>query len=314
MPAAKKKKDMPEGQLRFNRISPLANAVFNLLFILLALVAVVPVLVVFVISISDEAAIQEFGYRFIPKSFSLEGYKYLAEQSGMILRSLGNSVLVTVAGTAIGVILTSLMGYVLSRTEYKLQKFFSWVVFIPMVFNGGLVAQYVVNSQMLMLKNTYWALILPMCVTSFNVIVCKTFFRITIPDALIESSKIDGASQLHIFVRIVLPLSRPVLATIGLMLTFAYWNDWWLSMLYIENTHAELLTLQAFLNRLMNDITMLAKLAATGSASQLEILANMPRESARMAVAMVIVIPIAFAYPFFQRHFISGLTLGAVKG
>jgi putative aldouronate transport system permease protein len=303
-----------DGQATFNSIGPVSNAVFNLLFVVLAAIAVFPVIFVLIISLSDEAAIQEFGYRLIPRGFSLAGYGYLAEQSGMILRSLGNSLLVTVVGTIIGVVLTSLMGYVLSRQEYKLQKFLQWVVFIPMVFNGGLVAQYVVNSQMLMLKNTYWALILPMCVSSFNVIVCKTFFRITIPDALVESSKIDGASQFHIFFRVVLPLSSPVLATIGLMLTFAYWNDWWLSMLYIENTHANLLTLQAFLNRLMSDITMLAKLAQTGNASQLELLARMPKESARMAVAMVIVIPIALAYPFFQRYFISGLTLGAVKG
>jgi putative aldouronate transport system permease protein len=257
-------------------------------------------------------AIQNFGYRMIPAQFSLAGYDYLAEQSGMILRTLGNSVVVTVIGTVLGVLLTTLMGYVLSRPEYRLQKFFSWVVFIPMIFNGGLVSQYVVNTQMLFLKNTIWALILPMCVTSFNVIVAKTFFRITIPDSLIESAKMDGATQFTVFFRLVLPLSLPVLATVGLFLTFAYWNDWWLSMLYIEDT--KLYTMQAFLNKLMNDITMLAKLASSGNISQLELLARMPKESARMAVAMVIVLPIACAYPFFQRYFISGLTVGAVKG
>jgi putative aldouronate transport system permease protein len=204
------------------------------------------------------------------------------------------------------------MGYVLSRSEYKLQRFFSWVVFIPMIFNGGLVSQYVVNTQMHCLKNTIWARILPACVTSFNVIVAKTFFRITSPDSMIESAKIDGSTQFTVFFRLVLPLSLPVLATVGLFLTFAYWNDWWLSMLYIEDTN--LYTMQAFLNKLMNDITMLAKLASSGNASQLELLARMPKESARMAVAMVIVIPIACAYPFFQRYFISGLTVGAVKG
>jgi putative aldouronate transport system permease protein len=308
----KKSKPLLEGVEKFNQISPDPNALFNLLFLTLALFAVVPVLLVLVISISNESAIQDFGYRLIPKEFSLSGYGYLAEQSGMILRTLGNSLLVTSVGTALGVLLTTLMGYAISRPEYRLQRFFTWVVFIPMIFNGGLVAQYVVNSQLLMLKNTVWALILPMCVTSFNVIVAKTFFRITIPDSLIEAAKIDGATQFRVFFGLVLPLSAPVLATIGLFLTFAYWNDWWLSMLYIENT--KLYTLQAFLNKLMNDITMLAKLASTGDVSQLELLARMPKESARMAVAMIIVIPIACAYPFFQRYFISGLTVGSVKG
>jgi putative aldouronate transport system permease protein len=267
---------------------------------------------VFIISVSKESAIQEFGYRLIPQEFSWAGYIYLIEQGGVLLRTLVNSLVVTVTGTVIGVLLTALIGYALSRQDYKLQKFFSWVVFVPMIFNGGLVAQYVVNTQMLMLKNTVWALILPMCVTSFNVIVTKTFFRLTIPDSLVESAKIDGASQFGIFARIVLPLSLPVLATIGLFLTFAYWNDWWLSMLYIDDP--DLYTLQYFLNKLMADITMLSKMAATGNASQLELLAQMPKESARMAVAMVIVIPIACAYPYFQKYFISGLTVGAVKG
>jgi putative aldouronate transport system permease protein len=297
---------------KFNRIGPVANAAFNALFVALSLAAVLPVLFVLIISLSDEMAIQNFGYRMIPAQLSLAGYDYLAEQSGMILRTLGNSIVVTVIGTVLGVLLTTLMGYVLSRSEYRLQKFFSWVVFIPMIFNGGLVSQYVVNTQMLFLKNTIWALILPACVTSFNVIVAKTFFRITIPDSLIESAKIDGASQFTVFFNLVLPLSLPVLATVGLFLTFAYWNDWWLSMLYIEDT--KLYTMQAFLNKLMNDITMLAKLASSGNISQLELLAKMPKESARMAVATVIVLPIACAYPFFQRYFISGLTVGAVKG
>jgi putative aldouronate transport system permease protein len=204
------------------------------------------------------------------------------------------------------------MGYVLSRREYRLQKFFTWFVFIPMIFNGGLVSSYFIIAQFLHLKDTIGVLIVPLAVSSFHVIICKTFFRSTIPDSLIESAKMDGASQLTIFFRIVFPLSLPVLATIGLFLSFAYWNDWFTAMLYIDNPN--LFTLQAYLNRLLGDLNFLAQNAALLGVSQAQLLATMPKEAARMAIVVVAVLPIACAYPFFQRYFVSGLTVGAVKG
>lgn len=264
------------------------------------------------ISFSAEESITEFGYRFIPKIISAEGYIFLADQSKMIFRALGVSLFVTIVGTVLGVLLTSLMGYVLSRPGYKLNGFLTMVVFIPMVFNGGLVSTYVVNTQLLGLKNSVWALILPLCVSSFNVIICRTFFKTTVPESLIESARMDGAGQLTIFSRIVLPISKPVLATIGLFLCFAYWNDWYQSMLYIDDS--KLLSLQALLNGIMTNIQMLAKNAATMGASSAEYIANMPQEAARMAIVVIIVLPIACAYPYFQKYFISGLTIGAVKG
>jgi putative aldouronate transport system permease protein len=230
----------------------------------------------------------------------------------MITRALGISVLVTVVGTVLGVMLTTSMGYVLSRPNYKLKGLLTWIVFIPMVFNGGLVSSYYINSNLLGLQDTVWALILPLAVSSFNVIICKTFFRSTIPDALIESAEIDGSSQLRIFFSIVLPISLPVLATIGLFLCFSYWNDWFQSMLYINNQ--SLYSLQALLNSLMTNVDALAKNASSMGISYAELVATMPKESARMAVAIVIVVPVAVAYPFFQKYFISGLTVGAVKG
>lgn len=308
----KKRKNEPEGFERFNRVSKPANAVLNIIFIILALACIIPILLVVAISFSAEASITEYGYQFIPKIVSLEGYEFLVGQSKMILRSLGVSVFVTVVGTVIGVILTTLMGYVLSRPDYKLNGFLTMVVFIPMVFNGGLVSTYFVVGQLLNLKDTIWALILPLAVSSFNVVVSRTFFKTTVPEELIESAKMDGASQLRIFSGIVLPISLPVLATIGLFLAFAYWNDWYQSMLYIND--AKLLSLQAMLNGILNDITMLVKNAATMGLTASEMLAKMPKESARMAIVVIIVLPIACAYPFFQRYFISGLTIGAVKG
>ena len=298
--------------LRFTQIDPVSNFLFNLLMILLCLACLVPLLLVLAISFSAEESIVQFGYRLFPKSFSIEGYTYLFKQHQTILRAMGISVFVTVAGTVLGVILNALMGYVLSRREYRLQKFFTWFVFVPMIFNGGLVASYFVVAQFLRLKDSIWVLIIPLAVSSFHVIICKTFFRSTIPDSLIESAKMDGANQLTIFFRIVFPLSLPVLATIGLFLSFAYWNDWFTAMLYIDNPN--LYSLQAYLNRLLADINFLAQNAALLGVSQAQLLASMPKEAARMAVVVVSVLPIACAYPFFQRYFVSGLTVGAVKG
>lgn len=306
------KKKQPDGFERFNRVSQPVNIVLNLIFLLLALVCIIPIALVVAISFSAEASITEYGYRFIPKIASLEGYTFLLSQGKMLFRALGVSLFVTIVGTITGVLLTTLMGYVLSRSNYKLNGFLTMLVFIPMVFNGGLVSTYFVNSQLLGLKDSLWALILPLAVSSFNVIICRTFFKATVPESLIESAKMDGASQLTIFARIVMPISLPVLATIGLFLCFAYWNDWYQSMLYIDNTR--LLSLQALLNAILTNIQMLSKNAATMGVSSAEMLANMPQESARMAIVVLIVLPIACAYPFFQKYFISGLTVGAVKG
>lgn len=300
------------GLEKFNRTHRVVDVIFHLIFIVLALICVIPVVVVLSISFSSEDSIRETGYHLLPTVLSGDAYAYIAKQGTTILRALGVSVLVTVIGTVLGVLLTASMGYVISRPNYKLKEFLTWIVFIPMVFNGGLVSSYFINTNLLGLKDSIWALILPLAVSSFNVIICKTFFKSTIPDGLIESAEIDGASQLRIFFSIVLPISLPVIATIGLFLCFAYWNDWFQSMLYIDNQN--LYSLQALLNSLMSNVDALAKNAASMGVSYAVLVATMPKESARMAVAILIVLPVACAYPFFQKYFISGLTVGAVKG
>ncbi|MDI4650007.1 carbohydrate ABC transporter permease [Cohnella hashimotonis] len=297
---------------KFNRIGRGTNVIFHLIFILLALLCLIPVVVVLSISLSDESSIRESGYHILPTVLSGDAYNYIVKQGSMMTRALGVSVLVTAAGTLIGVLLTTSMGYVLSRPNYKLNGLLTWIVFIPMIFNGGLVSSYYINSSLLGLKNTIWALILPLAVSSFNVIICRTFFKSTIPDGLIESAEIDGAGQFRIYFTIVLPISLPVLATIGLFLCFSYWNDWFQSLLYIDDQN--LYSLQALLNSLMSNVDALARNASTMGVSYAQLVATMPKESARMAVAIIIVLPVALAYPFFQKYFISGLTVGAVKG
>lgn len=308
----KKKSAYQTGLEKYNRIHPATNAVFNIIFILLSVVCIFPVLFVLVISLTSEQTINEIGYQIIPQSVSFESYIFLWKQHTMLFRALGVSVFVTVVGTALGVLLTTSMGYVLSRPQYRLRGFLNWVVFIPMVFSGGMVSTYFVNTNLLGLKNNIWALILPLMVSSFNVIICKTFFRSTVPDSIVESAKIDGASQLVIYFKIVLPISLPLLATIGLFLCFGYWNDWFQSMLYIDDS--ALYSLQALLTQIMNNVDYLSRNAASMGVSAAQIASSLPKEGMRMAIAVLIVLPIACAYPFFQKYFISGLTIGSVKG
>lgn len=305
------KLDLEDSGKNLNRIKKSTNIVFNIVFILLALACIVPILLVLSVSLTDEATIREFGYSLIPRKISFAAYQFLWNEAKSILRAFGVTTLVTVVGTIGGVILTTAMGYVLSRPSYKLKKFFTYVVFIPMIFNGGMVASFVVNVNLLRLKDTYWALILPLMISSFNIIICRSFFRQTIPDSVIESAKIDGASQFRIFTQIVLPLSKPVLATLALFLSFGYWNDWYLASLYISDTNK--IPIQTLLMSMQKNIEYIANNPAAGVSLQ-QYIANMPTEGVRMAIAILVIIPIACAYPFFQRYFISGLTIGSVKG
>lgn len=315
MSKAANSKNLNESSLsRLNRIHPVTNVVFNAIFVILALVCFLPIVFIFIISITDNDVIRQQGYQLfvIAETFSAEAYEYLWSQRLTILNSLWVSVCVTAIGTVLGVLLTTVMGYVLSRREHKLNNFLTILIFIPMVFGGGMAASYVVNTQILHLTDTIWALILPLAVSSFNVTISRTFFRNTIPDEVIESARIDGASQWTVFFKIVMPISKPVLATIGLFLAFGYWNDWFQSKLYISKDH--LLSLQAMLDRMQSSLDFLTKnpTALLGDSGALR--ASMPQESVRMAIAFVVAVPIACVYPFFQKYFISGLTVGAVKG
>ena len=298
---------------RLNRIHPVTNVLFNALFLILALTCFLPIIFIFIISITKEEVIRSQGYQIFvtAETIATDAYEYLWGQRNTILNGLWISILVTTVGTVLGVALTALLGYVLSRTEHKLNNFLTVMVFVPMVFGGGLASSYVVNTQMLGLKNTLWALILPLLVSSFNVTIARTFFRTTVPDSIIESAKIDGASQWRVFFQIVLPISKPVLATLALFLAFGYWNDWYQSLLYIGKDELE--SLQAILISMQNNLAYLTK-NPTAAMSIADLKNAMPEESVRMAIAFIVAVPIACIYPFFQKYFISGLTVGAVKG
>ncbi|MBR3504116.1 MAG: carbohydrate ABC transporter permease [Clostridia bacterium] len=297
--------------IKYMRVKPTTNVLISALFIILGLMCFMPALLVLIVSLSDEAAVAKNGYSYFPEAWSLGAYAYLAKQTGYIGRAFVNSIGITVFGTVLGLVTTSTMGYALSRPNYRLRGFFTWFIFIPMLFSGGLVASYMINTGILGMKDTYWALVLPICCSSFYCIVMRTFFQTSVPEAIIESAKIDGAQQMRIFIQIVLPISLPAIATIGLFLTFQYWNDWMMAKYYLSSNVQDKYPLQYVLIALEDSITFLTrnkdKMGVDASAS-------LPSETIRMAMVMVAVLPIACAYPFFQKYFVSGLTIGAVKG
>lgn len=307
---SKVKKANVDKMSSLNQIKPSTNILFNIVFLFLGLMCIMPLVFVFIISITSEESLKANGYQFIPNELSNAAYMFLWNERETILRALFMSILVTVIGTVITICLTTSMGYVASRRNFKLKKLYTWIIFVPMVFNGGMLASYVVVNNILNLRDTIWALILPLACSSFNVTICRTFFRTTVPDALIEAAKIDGAGQFRIWSGIVLPISKPVMATIGMFAAFGYWNDWFQASLYISNE--KLLTLQAFLNSIQNKLEYLAN-NPYGGLSLVEYKNAMPTESVRMAIAIIVIVPIALTYPFFQKYFISGLTIGSVK-
>jgi putative aldouronate transport system permease protein len=307
----KKVKKVGDAVLKYTRVSPVTNIFISALFIVLALLCFLPALLVLIVSFSSESSVLNKGYSYIPLQWSLESYKYLLHQGEYITHSFVNSLGITLVGTLIGLVLCSTMGYALSRPNYRLRSFFTWFIFIPMLFSGGLVASYMINTQILGMKNTYAALVFPMCCSSFYIIIMRTFFQTSVPDAIIESAKIDGARQIRIFAQIVLPISLPAIATIGLFYTFAYWNDWMLAMYYLNTNRQDLFPMQYVLINLENNIDFLTRNSQFMTPGENT---NLPSETVRMTMVVISVVPIACSYPFFQKYFISGLTIGAVKG
>ncbi|MFC3745292.1 carbohydrate ABC transporter permease [Paenibacillus sp. GCM10012306] len=283
----------------------------NSILMLTACVCILPFVLLLTSSITDEQAIYQHGYSFFPEKISFAAYEYLLNDASGILHAYGITIFITVVGTACGLVLTALLAYPLSRPNLPFRNLWSFFVFFTMLFNGGLVPTYLVYTQLLDMKNTIWALIVPgLLMNAFYVMLMRTFFVTSIPEPVIESAKIDGAGELGTFIRIVLPLSLPILATVGLFQSINYWNDWFNGMIYV--TDSSLFSLQNLLNRILLDIQFLA--SSNFGSSQADVSSNAPMETVRMAMAVIGVIPIVVAYPFFQRFFVKGLTVGAVKG
>ena len=303
--------EIQDGETKFNHIGKGANTAFHLVFILLSILCLAPLVFVIIISFSSEHSVMVNGYSFRPDEWSTGAYEFVFQSGGQVMHSLGMSALVTVTGVAIGMALTSTYAYVLSRKTFRYRKLFTGILVATMFFNVGLVSTYLVVANFLHLKNNFLALVLPVAVTPFNIIVLRTFFATSVPDALIESAKIDGASQFKIFTDIVLPISLPGLATVALFLTLTYWNDWKNALLYIDSK--SLYPLQYLLMKIERNIEFIAQNAGRGSMGLDSALSRLPSETAKMAIVVIATLPIACAYPFFQRYFVSGLTVGSVK-
>ncbi|RKP50144.1 carbohydrate ABC transporter permease [Cohnella endophytica] len=301
-----------KSQLHYDS-SKLGQSLLHVLFLLLSAACILPLVLVVAVSFSDETTVIANGFKFWPEKFSLRAYDLVFLDYMQIIRSYGVSLFVTVVGTIISLILVSLFAYPLSRSDLKYRGFFAFLIFFTMLFNGGLVPWYLVYVNYLHLMDSIWALILPLLLTPFYVIIMRTFFSTTIPSELLESAKIDGSGEWYTFMRIVLPLSLPVLATIGLFNTLNYWNDWFLSLLYIDESKN--VSVQYLMYRTLNSIQyILSNSAVANGISQGGGSLDLPSKTLQMAMAVVGIGPIIFAYPFFQKFFVKGLTLGAVKG
>ena len=257
---------------------------------------------------SSSDAIYQYGYSLFPKEINFDAYQYLFQDSTQIVQSYWVTIRVVVIGGIASLLLTAMIAYPLSREHYKLKNQVSFIVFFTMLFNGGLVPWYILITNYLHLKDTIWVLILPYLISAWNVILMRTFFK-SIPNEVLEAAEIDGANELQIFIKMVLPMSKPGLATIGLLTALRYWNDWWLGMLFIEKD--ELIPLQYLLYRLMTNIEELKNDALQGAATAVM---DLPTEPARMAMAVIAAGPMLLIFPFFQKYFVKGLTVGAVKG
>lgn len=286
------------------------RAAGHIVLTLFSVICVIPFILLVSASLTDSNALLKLGYTIIPSKFSLNAYSYIFQHASDIFRSFGISVLITFVGIVLSVTITALVAYPLSRKDLPLKKIFSFLVILTLLFNGGLVPTYLVYTQLLHIKNTLFALLIPSLLTNgFIIILARTYFITSIPVDVLESSMIDGASEFTIFRKIVLPMSLPILATIGLMQGLNYWNDWNNGLLYLTNS--KLFSMQNLLNKIMTDIQFLATSTFAG---QIQTGAQLPTESIRMAIASIAVIPILCAYPFFQKYFVKGITLGAVKG
>lgn len=286
------------------RTSSIANATL----MCVCLLCIIPLLTIVTISFSNEKMLVSDGYRLIPQQLDFTAYKYILRNASVMIQAYKVTIFVTACGTIAGLLATSLLAYALTRSRFIFRKLFSFLVIFTLLFNGGLVPSYILVVNYLHLKDSLLALILPYLIGAMNVLILRTFFS-QIPEAISESAKIDGASEWTIYWRIVFPLSKPALATIGLLILLVYWNDWWLSLLYIDSP--KLLPLQLMLHRMMANIEFLR--SNIGNLSGVNI-SQIPSESARMAMCVLAAAPMLIILPFFQKYFVRGLTLGSVKG
>ena len=283
----------------------------HVIMAVMAILCLLPFLLLIISSFTDNDAIVRNGYSLFPEKWSMAAYEYLFDRSNQILSAYGITVLVTLLGTCGNLILTTLLAYPLSRKDMPVRAAFTFIVFFTMLFNGGLVPTYLLYTRYLGIKNTQAGLLVPsLLMNVYFVLIMRTFFQNSIPSALIESAQIDGASEMRTFVSIVLPMGKPIIATVGLFAGIAYWNDWYNGMIYI--TKSNLFSIQQLLMRMLNDIQFLQANSSFVGAE--DYISKIPGVTVRMSIAVVGILPILLVYPFVQNNFVKGIAIGAVKG
>lgn len=293
-----------------SRQEKVLRALSHIVLTMMCICAIIPFWLLLAASFSDSNYAVKEGYRFFPKVLSLDAYAYILNQWGQIGRAYIVTIIVTVIGTFCSLMITSMLAYGLSQRDLPGKKLITILLLITMLFSGGIVPQYMIYNNYLHIKNTIWGLIIPNLLTNaFTIVLVRNFFSTNIPYELTEAMQIDGAGPFRIFFRLILPLSKPILATVGIMSAVTYWNDWNNGLYYI--TDAKLFSVQQLLNEMNNNIMFMAN--NSGQLAGVDVTA-LPTATMRMAIAAVAIIPIMIAYPFFQKYFAKGIVMGAVKG
>lgn len=278
---------------------------------LIALLCLLPFLMILAGSFSSEEMIAANGFSLLPQQFSLQAYKTVFEKPTVVLKAYCVTIALTLGGTALGLFLQTMTAYVLSRRDFAWRAYFSFFFYFTTLFSGGLVPTYLLYTRTLHLKNSYLALLLPLMFSVFNLLIMKSYI-LSIPDSLIDAAKLDGCGEFMTLIRVVFPLIKPALATVGLFISLAYWNDWYNALLYIDDS--SMYPLQYFLYQQINNIEAYKQLIANNTVSGSVISAlSLPTQTLKMALTIIVTGPVVLAYPFVQRFFVQGVTIGAVK-
>lgn len=298
-----------EMRRKHNRGYRVFNIVSKVLLGLFAIMCLMPFVLMIVGSFTDNGEVIREGYSLFPKRWSTAAYDMLFSYPDNIIRAYRNTIIQTVVGTVISLFCISMTGYVLSRQDFQSRNVIAFFFYFTMLFGGGLIPWYIVMKQVLHLENTLWAIMVPSFFSAYNIFLMRNFIKQGVPVELIECSKLDGAGDMRIFLQIVLPLSLPSLATIGLFVALGLWNDWYLCMLFISDSEKQ--SLQYYLYSMLNSAKALREIQ---SRSGIVLDVDLPSETSKLAMSMIATGPILLVYPFIQRFFIKGLTVGAVKG
>lgn len=306
---SKKKEELGGG--RKQKIGP-GQIILTICLMIYTLFCALPILLVFISAFTDEKTLASEGFSYFPSKWSTAGFNSVLRYGKQLIVSYGVTIFITVFGTLLGLLIMSMFAYALSRKDFRLRKFLSIYAMIPMLFNGGQLSCYIIFTSNYHMKDSIWLLILPLCVTTMNIIILRTYIQTSVPEELMDSARIDGAGEYRTFFQITLPLMKPSLAAVGFMMATTFWNDWQNALLYITSDSKK--PLQLLLINIQKSIETLLNARNIPSSALAAMQGSIPQYSATMATVVTVIGPIIILYPFFEKYFAKGLTMGSVKG